>query len=122
MRAAVALALVLAGVAPAWSQTTREGGWQPRTTAELVLLDKIRAQPSSVTVRVGQSVNVGTLTIAVRGCAARPADQPHDSAAFLHITDTRSGSTGFEGWILANTPAVSQFEDPIYDLRLIACR
>ena len=96
--------------------------WQPRANAELVLLEKVRAQPSTLQVRVGQTVAFGSLTILLRSCATRPPDLPADSAAFLDITDSRASSAGFHGWILANTPAVALFEHPIYDLRLVACR
>jgi len=109
--------LLLAG--PAWAQTP---GWVPKGTAQLMLLDKISAQPSTVDVKVGASTSFGTLTIQVRSCDARPPDMPADSAAFLDITDTRANSKGFHGWILANTPAVSLFEDPIYDVHLAVCR
>ena len=117
MRALAAL-LVLAA-SPGWAQ---DGAWLPRMTAELRVLDKIRAQPSTLEVKVGASATFGTLTIQLRGCVTRPPDQPADSAAFLDITNTRANGTAFDGWILANTPAISQFEDPIYDLRLVACR
>ena len=97
-------------------------GWQPRTTAELVLLDKVRAQPSTQSVRMGQSLTYGTLTITLRGCVTRAPDLPQDSAAFLEVVDSRPGAPGFRGWMLANEPALGQLEHPIYDVRLVACR
>jgi len=95
--------------------------WQPRDTAELTVLDKVRAQPSPLTVRVGQSVSWGSLTITVRGCVVRPPDVPQDSAAFLEVTDGRSTGTAFHGWMLASAPALSLMEHPIYDLRVTSC-
>ena len=96
--------------------------WLPRTTAELLVLDKVRAQPTTLTLRTGQSAKAGTLTITLRGCATRPPDLPQDSAAFLDVVDSRNAGAGFRGWMLANAPALSQLEHPIYDLRLVACR
>ncbi len=107
---------------PNQTQPQSQADWLPRTTAELRLLDKVTAQPSPLEVKVGQSATFGTLTITLRSCVTRPPDQPADSAAYFAITDTRASGRGFNGWILANTPAVSMFEDPIYDLRLVACR
>ncbi len=116
-------AILLAGAAPAFAQApSPPDTWQPRNTAELLLLDKIRAQPSTLQVKVGQSATFGTLTISVKGCAARPPDLPQDYAAFLEVTDSRPSGAVFRGWMLANTPSVSQLEHPIYDLRLVACR
>jgi len=116
MRRWAAVGLLLA--APAWAQE----GWVPKGTAELVLLDKIRAQPSKLDVKVGGSGNFGSLTINVRSCFTRPPDQPADSAAFVDVTDSRSKGEVFKGWVLANTPSVSVMEHAVYDLRLVACR
>ena len=108
---------------PASAQTpSPPDTWQPRTTAELSALDKVRAQPATLTARVGQSVTFGTLTITVRGCFARPPDVPQDSTAFLEIADSRPTGAGFRGWMIANAPSLSQFEHPLYDIRVMACR
>jgi len=129
MRLALA---VLAGLAaaPCWAQGTDKvpppasppGAWQPRTTAELIVLDKVRAQSSALTVRTGQSGTAGTLTITVRGCFVHPPDQAADSAAFLDIADSRPTGTGFRGWMLAGAPSLNQMQHPIYDVRVAACR
>ena len=96
--------------------------WMQRGTVELTLLDKVRAQPSRIQVRVGQSATFGTLTIAVRHCVTRPADLPADNAAFLDVTDSRPNGTTFRGWMLAGAPSLSQLEHPLYDVRVTACR
>lgn len=114
-------ALAQTAPAPA-NQPSPPDTWVPRTTADLVLLEKLRAQPSQVSVRAGQQTQFGTLTIAVKSCVTRPPDLPQNSAAFLEITDSRNIAPVFRGWILSNTPSVSQLEHPVYDLRLVACR
>ena len=96
--------------------------WVARGTAEIIMLDKLRAQPMTLTVKVGQSGTFGTLAISVRSCFVRPPDLPQNAAAFLEITDSRGSAPVFRGWVLANTPSVSQFEHPVYDLRLAACK
>lgn len=117
--------MLLVVAAPAWAADAPSApdAWVPRTTADLVLLEKTRAQTSTVSVTVGQSTTFGSLTITLRGCVTRPPDLPQNSAAFLDITDSREGAAPvFHGWVLSNTPAVSQMEHPVYDLRLMACR
>ena len=127
----VLLALLVAG--PAMAQTpapipappaspSGPDAWLPRGTAELVLLDKLRAQPANVAIRTGQSASFGTLTITLKSCATRPPDQPQNAAAFLEIADSRGTAPPFRGWVMSNTPAVSMFEHPVYDLRLAACK
>ena len=96
--------------------------WLPRGSGELILLDKLRGQPTPVTIKTGQSAQFGTLTITLRNCATRPPDLPQNSAAFLDVTDSKGSGPVFRGWILSNTPAVGQIEHPVYDLRLVACR
>lgn len=88
----------------------------------LTLLDKMRAQPSRLEVRVGQTGTFGTLTIAVRHCVVRPADLPPDSAAFLEITDSRPNGTAFRAWMIAGSPSLSVLEHPLYDVRVAGCR
>lgn len=112
---------------PAPSQGTGQSmsppdAWVPKQTAELILLEKVRAQPSTLTIRVGQTATFGPLTIAVKACAARPPDLAANATAFVEVADSRGSAPVFKGWILANTPAVSQLEHPLYDLRLAACR
>lgn len=118
MRRRWALPLALAVMAQAPAPDT----WLPKPTAEIVMLDKIRAQPTTLTVRTGQQSSFGSLTIAVRSCLARPPDMPQNSAAFLDVTDGRGSVPPFHGWLLSNTPSVSQYEHPLYDLRLVTCK
>ncbi len=95
--------------------------WLPRPAATLILLDKIAARPNTVTVKVGGSVQFGSLTIAVRACDVRPPDVPEDAAAFLQIADSHPGMPGFSGWMLAGEPGVSMLQHPTYDVRLAGC-
>ena len=97
--------------------------WIDRGTAQLVGLDKVSAQTTKLTVPVGGSVQFAGLTIAVRSCMVRPPDQASDSTAFLDIsTPGTSGAPGFHGWMIASAPAVSEFEHPTVDVRLIGCQ
>jgi hypothetical protein len=95
--------------------------WEPRQSATLILLNKITAQPRTVTVKVGASVGFGSLTIAVRACAVRPSDLPADATAFLDITDSHPDEPGFHGWTIASAPGVSMLEHPVYDVHLAGC-
>jgi hypothetical protein len=95
--------------------------WVPRAVAELQALDKITARATSLTVRVGQSVTFGSLSIFVRACVSRPPDAVADSAAFLDITDSHPGAPQFHGWMLVSAPSVAMLEHPVYDVRPAAC-
>ena len=95
--------------------------WLPATTAKIQALDKVNAQTTSLTVKVGQTATFESMTIAVKACVVRPSDQPADAAAFLQVTDNHPDAPGFTGWMLANEPAVSMMQSPIYDLRITGC-
>ena len=117
----IIVVLAMAGLMPARLADAQEG-WVARGTAELILLDKVRAQPAPVTVKVGESTSFGSITVRVRSCFVRPPDQPADSTAFVEVSDVRGKTDVFRGWLLAGTPTVSQMEHPVYDLRLSSCR
>ncbi len=95
--------------------------WLPAGTAKLQALDKVNAQATALTIKVGQSATLGSLTITVKSCVVRPPDQPADAAAFLDITDSHAEASGFDGWILQAEPSASMLQHPIYDLRVTGC-
>ena len=96
--------------------------WEPRPAGEFRALNKISTAVTPITMRVGQSVQYGSLTITLRSCVVHPADEPADAAAFLDITDSRPGGPGFHGWMFAAEPEVAMLEHPVYDIRFLGCR
>jgi hypothetical protein len=95
--------------------------WVPAGAAKLEALDKVNAQASELTIKVGQSATFGSLTISVKSCMVRPPDQPADAAAYLDVTDSHPDAPAFDGWLLENEPSVSMMQHPIYDLRVAGC-
>lgn len=96
--------------------------WVARGGAALTLLNKVSAQSTQLSARIGETLRAGTLTIVVRACDVRPPDQAADATVWLDITDSDPGMPQFHGWMLLSAPAVSSFEHPIYDVRLIGCQ
>lgn len=120
MRRLAALALLLP--VAAWAQSQ---DWLPKQQAELQLLDKVTARVSVLRAAVGKATQVGTLTIKVAACNARPPDEVPDAAAFLEVSDSRRAAgfqDVFRGWMFANAPGVSMLEHPVYDLRVLDCK
>jgi hypothetical protein len=95
--------------------------WQAGTAAKLQALDKVNAQAGNLTVKVGESATFESLTITVKACLVRPSDQPADATAFIQVIDNHPDAPGFTGWMLANAPAVSMMQSPIYDIRVTGC-
>ena len=96
--------------------------WVPQGSAQLQVLDKVNAQNTTLTVKVGQTAQIASLSIQVQACSIHPPDQAQDSAAYLTITDSRPDAPNFRGWMLANNPALSMLQHPIYDVRVVGCR
>jgi hypothetical protein len=96
--------------------------WLPQGSAQLQVLDKVNAQNSMLTVKVGQEAQFGSLNIQVQACDTHPPDQAQDSAAYLTITDSHADALGFRGWMLANDPSLSMLEHPVYDVRVVGCK
>lgn len=98
--------------------------WVPRRVGEIQALDKVNARVATLRATVGEPTRFGTLTITLRACHARPADEVPDAAAWLEVSDERGGAQVlvFRGWLFADAPAVNMFEHPVYDLRILRCR
>ena len=112
-------------IGSAFAQTVQpvpEVNWIPRQGVELQALNKVTARSTVLDAKVGQTLQFGTLAITVTACVVRPPDQPADAAAFVQITDSDKGEPGFRGWMLKDEPAVSMFQNPLYDVRLNGCR
>jgi len=107
--------------APDMTPEQRPNVWLPAGAAKLQALDKVNAQATAMSVKVGQSATFGSLTVTVRSCVVRPPDQPADAAAYLDVTDSHPDSPPFNGWLLWHEPAVSMMEHPIYDIRVAGC-
>ena len=127
MRGLCVAAVLLATAAQAQTPPKPEAAqsppdtWLKRDTAELLILDKVNAKAVPLTLKVGQAADNASMSIALRACVVRPPDLPQDAAAYFDIDDSRAGAPGFHGWMLANEPAVSMLQHPIYDIRLVAC-
>lgn len=98
--------------------------WVPRRAGEIQALDKVNARVATLRATVGEATRFGTLTITLRSCHGRPADEVPDAAAWFEVSDERGGAQVqvFRGWLFADAPAVNMFQHPVYDLRILRCR
>lgn len=95
-----------------------------RNNAKMQAMDKITGRVSVINVPVGGMVEFGSLSIVVRSCKTRPAEEAPDNFAFADITDkTLKGEEFniFKGWMISSSPATHAVEHPIYDVWLLQC-
>ena len=95
--------------------------WVPRQSGTVRVLNKIDSTVQSLSLKLGETARLQTLSITLRACAVRPDDLPRDAAAHLSVTDSRQGAPDFDGWILQNEPAANMLEQPVYDIQLAGC-
>ncbi len=95
--------------------------WVPRQAGTLRVLNKLDSTITTLTLKLGETRTLQTLSITLKACAVRPQDLPQDATAQLSVTDSREGAPGFQGWILANEPAAAMLEHPVYDIQLAGC-
>lgn len=95
--------------------------WLPRQKATIQALDKVNARFATLTIPIGQTATYQSLTITVRSCLERPADQPADAAVFVTVTDKADPARPTALWLLRSAPAVSMLQHPIFDLRVMGC-
>lgn len=114
-------ALLLAALAlPAQAQDRAEG-LALATRAELRGLDKIAGTSTDISVSLGETVDFGQITVELKQCRY-PADDPASNAfAYVVIREKRDGAFDFEGWLIADSPALSALDHPRYDIWVIRC-
>ena len=93
--------------------------------AQMQGLDKITARISRFDVPVDKPQPFGTLSIIVRDCEKSAPEARPENAAFVEITENRSGEEKFRlfsGWMFSSSPALSALEHPVYDVNLLECK
>lgn len=110
-------AAVVCAAAPAAAE------YIPARGAVLQGLDKITARVSPLEIPNGEVAAFHDLRIKVSACNVRPPEEPPEAAAFIEIFNgpPPGATTLFRGWMFASSPAVSAFEHPVYDIRVLAC-
>lgn len=87
-------------------------------------LNKITARTSVLNVKVGESIQFGTLEILVKKCWKSSPDEMPDNKALLEIWGQNLDESKvqlFMGWMFSSSPAISALEHPIYDITVIEC-
>lgn len=93
-------------------------------------LDKVTATTEDYTVRIGDELTYGSLTVAVKHCEKKPPEDVPETYAFLQIDDLKLDGKGedghkervFSGWMMASNPAISALDHAVYDIWVIDCK
>ncbi len=95
-----------------------------RDTVIIGALDKVTARTSTIKIKVGETVKIGTLKVrAIRAWRSNPEEMP-ESKVFFEITEKKDIDKNevqevFRGWMFASNPSLSALEHPVYDVWIV---
>lgn len=89
--------------------------------AHLRALDKISGVASDVDVKRGETVQFYHLAITLHECRFPSEDPSSNAFASLTIIDTVQNSRVFDGWMIADSPALSAMDHHRYDVWVTRC-
>lgn len=113
------------------SQSTQTRRNLVGTSVVLRTLDKVTATTQDYTVKIGETLTYGSLTITAQHCEKKPPEEIPETYAFLQIKDARLNGKGetadldqtvFSGWMFASKPAISALDHRVYDVWVIDCK
>ncbi len=85
-------------------------------------LDKVTGQTLDMELPEGGSARLGRLTV-IAGECRYPSGAPASNAyAWVTILDDLAPAPVFQGWMIAQAPALNALDHARYDVWLIACR
>lgn len=125
MRIITALVLAIFSCTPALAKNI-EG-----SAVELRALDKVTATTQDFTVKIGDTLKYGSLSIEAVHCEKRPPEELPETFAFLKIQDVKLDGKGqaeedpetvFSGWMFQSRPALSALDHGVYDVWVIGCK
>lgn len=115
LRAAVA-ALALCA-APAFAQESVN----PGNGAVLRMLDKLNAKVGDVTLKNGETAQLGLIEIILGECRFPVGNPSGDAYAFLTIREAGVAQPVFRGWMIASSPALNPLDHSRYDVWVMRC-
>lgn len=94
----------------------------PATGAVVRWLDKVSGAVSDLELRPGIERTEGRLTILLTECRYPVGDPSSNAYAYLTIYDQLyPGAAVFEGWMVADSPALNAMDHSRYDLWVLRC-
>lgn len=94
----------------------------PGTGAVLRWLDKVSGQTEDITLKNGQTWERGRLSVRLAECRYPDGDVAGNAYAEVTITDAvQTSGPVFQGWMVADSPALNPLDHPRYDVWVLRC-
>jgi hypothetical protein len=84
-------------------------------------LDKVSGDVVELSLRNGESTSFGLIDIALRECRYPRGNPAGEAYAWIEIRTSARGTTDFEGWMIASSPALNALDHARYDVWVIRC-
>ncbi len=89
--------------------------------AVLRILDRMSGELREVTLRIGEKVTQGSITVLLRECRFPLENPASDAFADMQIVDAFRDEAVFEGWMTASSPALNGLDHSRYDVWVLRC-
>ncbi len=101
-------------IGPSIAVQTGSGG-------ELRVLDKLTGAVTDLSLRNGQSADLGFLSVGMVECRYPVENPAGDAFAYIEVKDRQKDTGLFSGWMLASAPALNAMDHPRYDVWALRC-
>jgi hypothetical protein len=91
------------------------------TGAKLRALDKLTGEVADLSVKSGQAVIFGRMTVYLQECRYPSRNAAGDAYAYVTIAAEGYDGTVFSGWMVASSPALNAMDHARYDLWPLSC-
>ena len=102
--------------APVAAQTVASGNG-----GVIRVLDRLTGDVTDLTIRTGETQNIGALSIMLGDCRYPVENVAGDGFGQLVIHFRDSVTPIFSGWMLASSPALNALDHPRYDVWVLRC-
>ena len=104
--------------------TQGEGDARPMRIGTFSLLHKVTAKVRDISLRAGEEVTIGALTLTMQDCISTPPEEPPETKSFLQVSEFKNGADRslFSGWMFASSPGIHALEHAVYDLWPLSCK
>ncbi len=105
---------------PGFETTTRDAA-ERAGGAILRALDKVSGEVREIELSSGERTTMGLIEIVLGECRFPKGNPNGDAFAWIEIRTPGRGSTDFEGWMIASSPALSALDHARYDVWVMRC-
>ena len=91
------------------------------TAGELRVLDKLTGAVTDLSLALGETGQLGFLTVRLNDCRYPVENPSGDAFAQLIVSDSQKSATLFSGWMMASAPALNAMDHPRYDVWALRC-